>query len=82
MGQRGAEKRGGGWDDVGDGGIGFWKQCGGRVDQRADDFGVKQGGGSQGFLVVEHPSREEGFGCLLDPLVDQRGIFLAQVRRG
>ena len=29
--------------------------------------------------MIEHPSGEQGFGGLLDPLVDQGGDFLAQI---
>ena len=31
-------------------------------------------------MVIEHPSREDRFECLLDPLIDQGGNFLPQIR--
>ena len=67
-------------NDVGQGRLRFREQGGGRVEERADHFGGRHGRGLQGLVVIEHPSGEHGFGGLLDPLVDQGGNFLAQVR--
>ena len=32
-------------------------------------------------MVIEHPSREQGFGCFLNPLIDQSRNFLAEICR-
>jgi hypothetical protein len=68
-------------NDFGPGRLGFREQSGGRVDQRADHFGGRHGRGLQGFMVIEHPSGEDGFGRLLDPLIDQSSNFLTQIGR-
>lgn len=39
------------------------------------------GGGLQGFVMVEHPAGQHGFGAFLDPLVDQGGNFGPKVGR-
>ena len=77
--------RGGGkaWrcrNHVGDGRLGFREQGGGRVNQTAGDFRGTHGRRLQGLMVIEHPAGEHGFGGLLDPLIDQNGNFLPQVR--
>jgi hypothetical protein len=77
--------RGGGkaWrcrNHVGDGRLGFRDQGGGRVNQTAGDFRGTHGRRLQGLMVIEHPAGEHGFGGLLDPLIDQNGNFLPQVR--
>ncbi len=69
-----------GWNDFGDGRFRFREQIRDRIDNRADNFGGRQRGGLQGFMVIEHPSGEHRFGCLLDPLIDQGGNFLPQIR--
>jgi hypothetical protein len=77
--------RGGGkaWrcrNHVGDGRLGFREQGGGRVNQTAGDLRGTHGRRLQGLMVIEHPAGEHGFGGLLDPLIDQGGNFLPQVR--
>lgn len=72
-----ARRRG---DDFGQRRLRLWEQGGGRIEKRAYHLGGRHGRGLQGLVVVEHPAGEHGFGGLLDPLVDQGGNFLAQVR--
>jgi hypothetical protein len=69
-----------GRDDLGQRRLGFREQCGERVEHRADHFGGGHGRGLQGLVVIEHPSGEHGFGRFLDPLVDQGGNFLTEIR--
>lgn len=71
-----ARRRG---NHVGDGRLGFREQGGGRVNQTSSDFRGRHGRQLQGFMVIEHPAGEHGFGGLLDPLIDQSGNFLPQV---
>ena len=66
-------------NDFGDGRLEFREQGSGRVDQCADHFGGRHRRRLQGLMVIEHPSREHRFGGVLDPLIDQRGNFLAQI---
>jgi hypothetical protein len=68
------------WNNVRHGRLRFREQSGGRVEHWAEHFGGRDGRRLQGLVVIEHPSREHGFGRLLDPLVDQGGNFLAQIR--
>ncbi len=70
----------GGWNDLGYGRLGFREQGGGRVNQRADDFGRRHRRRLQRLMVIEHPSGEHGFGRLLDPLIHQCGNLLTQIR--
>jgi len=60
--------------------LGIGEQRGGRIDQSANDFRGRQRGGLQGFMVIEHPAGEHRFGSFLDPLIDQSGNFLAEIR--
>jgi len=49
------------------------------LGKRSEIFG--RGGGEivKGFVMIEHPARQRGFGALLNPLVDQRRDFALQV---
>jgi len=67
-------------NNIRQGRLGFREQRGRRVEHRADHFGGSHGRGLQGLVVIEHPSGEHGFARLLDPLVDQGGNFLPQIR--
>lgn len=67
--------------DVGRGRVGIWDECGGRVDERADQVGGRNGGGLQGVVMIEHPAGQQRLGGLLDPLVDQGGDFVAEIGR-
>jgi hypothetical protein len=67
-------------NDFGDGGLGFREKGGGRVEQGADHFSGGHGRRLQGLMVVEHPSGEHGLRRLLNPLIDQGGNFLSQIR--
>ena len=67
-------------NDFRHGRLGFREQGGGRVEHCADHFGGSHGRRLQGLMMIEHPTGEHGFGRLLDPLVDQGGNFLAQIR--
>jgi hypothetical protein len=66
-------------NDIGKGRLRFREQSRGRIEHRANHFGGGHGRRLQGLVVIEHPSGEHGFGCLLNPLVDQGGNFLPQV---
>ena len=59
--------------------LGFREQGGGRVDKSSDQFGRRNRRGLQGLMVIEHPSREQRFGGLLDPLIHQGGNFMPQI---
>jgi hypothetical protein len=65
--------------EIGDGRRGLREQCGRRVDQGAGYVGGGHGRGLQRLVMIEHPAGEHGFGGFLDPLVDQRGDFLAEI---
>jgi hypothetical protein len=66
-------------NDVGRRRLGFREQGCGRVDQSLGHFGGRHGRRLHGLMVVEHPSREHRFGCLLDPLIHQGGNFFSQI---
>ena len=67
-------------NDAGPGRLGFREKGGGRVDKGADQFGRGHGGRLQGLAMIEHPSGQHGFGSLLNPLIDECGYFLTQIR--
>jgi hypothetical protein len=70
-----------GGNDVGNGISGFGKQGVGRVDQGSDQVRGREGRGLQGFVVIEHPSGEQGLRCFLNPLIDESGDFVSQIGR-
>ena len=80
-GARVGEARGSGGDYVRHWGLSFGEERTGGVDQGADYFGGSHRDGLERFVVIEHPAGEHGLRGFLDPLVDQGGDFLAEVRR-
>jgi hypothetical protein len=67
-------------NDFGDGRLEFGEKGGDRIDQSVDNFSVGHGRGLQGLMVIEHPSGEHRLRRLLNPLIDQGGNFLSQIR--
>ena len=65
---------------VGQGGVGFREQSGGRIDHGAEQFGCGHRRRLKGTVMIEHPPREHRLGSFLDPLIDQSCNFLAQIR--
>ena len=78
-GRAGPGKARGSGDDFGKWTGGFREKVVGRIYQRADNFAGRDGRGLQGVVVIEHPAGQHGLGGLLDPLVDERGDFVAQI---
>lgn len=79
----GGARRGKAWrrrNEFRNGRLGFGKQRGDWVDQSANHVGGRHRRRLQGFMVIEHPSGEHGFRRLLNPLIDQGGYFLPQIR--
>lgn len=67
-------------DNIGNWRINLGEEGVNRVDQGAHDFAGRHGRGLQRIVIIEHPAGEHGFRSFLNPLVDERGDFVSQVR--
>ena len=68
-------------NQVGHGRLWFRKKRSRRIDQGTDQVGRRERSRLEGFVVIEHPAREQGFRRFLHPLIHQCGDLLPQVGR-
>ena len=57
--------------------VGEWISA--RILKRAEDLRCVQGWLMNRAVMLQHPARQHGFACVLNPLVDQNRDFTAQI---